>query len=289
MGQLVALASCLLSLLLLVKKGNALAQAKVPTMSSPLRKPVIIFCHGSGDTGAGAQAWVQSLLPSAMYNPWQWIFPTAKPIPYSLHFGVPTTVWYDREGGFAPTFPEVTDTVEASTQRLLELIQTTLADHPTLSSRDVVIGGFSMGGNIALQTAARWHHQHPTQPLGAVFGLSCYLNNDSKVWTLLQEYNRRQGHACWPPTYGAHGADDDFISPAWGLATHERLVQTLGDDKAILHFSLLPGVQHEMVADEMTELMAFLQQHVVAEDRGTSNKAASEAASCPSREKTNGK
>jgi len=27
-------------------------------------KPLIIFCHGSGDTGAGAQAWIQSLMPN---------------------------------------------------------------------------------------------------------------------------------------------------------------------------------------------------------------------------------
>ncbi|CAB9523835.1 expressed unknown protein (Partial), partial [Seminavis robusta] len=60
--------------------------------SAASKKPLIIFCHGSGDTGAGAQAWIESLVPPQVYRQWDWIFPTAQPIPYKLNGGMVTSV-----------------------------------------------------------------------------------------------------------------------------------------------------------------------------------------------------
>lgn len=235
-------------------------------MKNIKRKPIIIFCHGSGDTGAGAQAWVQSLIPTSIYNEWQWIFPTAKPIPYQLSGGQISSVWYDRTGGFAPSFPEMTETVEQSTTQLLGIIEKELEKGRL--PREIVIGGFSMGGNIAYQTAARCVNQ----PLGAVFGLSCYLNHDSRAWSLLEEQQN-----IWPPMFCAHGAADDFILPAWGQDTYNGLVQKAGIQSGESKFVLLPGVQHEMVPSEMNQLLSFLKTVVVQKNDASASAAEKES------------
>ena len=231
-------------------------------------KPLVIFCHGSGDTGPGAQAWVESLVPSKAMEQWDWLFPTAEPIPYQLSGGMVSSVWYDRIGGFAPTFPEQTATVERSTDQLLALIEEQIQQGQRCPS-SIAIGGFSMGGAIALQTAARWHAQSPDRPLGAVFGLSCYLNNDSKVWSLLKDTLTAKK---WPPTFIAHGEMDDFILPKWGQATWERLEQS----GVPMTFHLVPHAYHEMVESEMANLLDFLQLHTHRKERRQKQSTASE-------------
>ena len=122
-----------------------------------------------------------------------------------------------------------------------------------------------MGGAIAYQTAVRYHARQDVKPLGAVFGLSCYLNNDSKVWNILE--TKPNTSKIWPPTYIAHGASDDFISPKWGQATHERFVQ----NGIPASFQLVPHAYHEMVPAEIADLLSFLNkqrinEHVPKED-----------------------
>ena len=246
------------------------------TQMKLINKPILIFCHGSGDTGAGAQAWVQSLIPRTVYDEWTWIFPTAQPIPYQLAGGQVSSVWYDRQGGFDPKFPELTDSVQASVQRLMRVIDAELQKDPQLSARRIVIGGFSMGGNIALQTAAHWQARKNAEPLGAVFGLSCYLTQDSHTWTVLQQQNLASQAKPWPPTFGGHGAADDFILPTWGQDTFARLGQATKMDATTaaskMQFQLYPSVQHEMVSWEMADLMKFLKTHVHAQDAATAEK-----------------
>ena len=244
---------------------SSLSSSSSAADMSSSNKPLVIFCHGSGDTGAGVAAWVQSLMPAAIYNQFRWTFPTARPIPYQLAGGAVSSVWYDRQGGFDPSYPEVTNTVEASVHQLVQVIKQELQNNPQLSARNIVIGGFSMGGNIAYQTAARWHADATTTtPLGAVFGLSCYLNHDSRAWSMMQQQQQAKS---WPPTFVAHGAADDFILPAWGHDTYQRLVQTTGLAKNKSHFALYPDVQHEMVPREMADLVQFLHTHVVVKDK----------------------
>lgn len=220
-------------------------------MSTTTQKPLIIFCHGSGDTGDGAQAWIEHLVPPVEFKKWDWIFPTAKPIPYQLNGGMISSVWYDRVGGFDPSFPEQIVSIERSTDRLLTLIK---EESKNREPGKIIIGGFSMGGAIAYQTAARWHAQKDVAPLGGLFGLSCYLNDKSKVWSLLQ---RKQPNN-WPPTFIAHGGSDDFIRHEWGHSTFEQM-EKMG---VPAEFRVVPGVHHDMVPGEIAELLEFLKKNL---------------------------
>jgi len=235
------------------------------TTNNNNNKPLIIFCHGSGDTGAGAQQWIQSLVPPQVMEQFDWHFPTATPMPYSLAGGAPAHVWFDRAGGFEPTHPEQTASVEPSAARLMDIIETQV-NHRAPSR--VAIGGFSTGGGIALQTTARWHDpsRNNKPRLGAIFAMSSYLNNDSKVWTILEAEGNgtttTTNPTQWPPTFLAHGADDDFILPEWGQSTAERLGQ---QNVPVERFRVYPETHHEMARTELSDLMEFLDQSLNVE------------------------
>jgi len=215
-------------------------------MASGMR-PVVIMLHGSGDTGRGVEQWVRSLAPQSELDKYEWLFPSAEVIPYSLAGGQPSSVWYDRRGGFQPYHPEITPTVERSAQRILGLIDDAVAKG--VPPGKIAVGGFSMGGNLAYQTAARYHSDAAKPALGAVFGLSCYMADDSRAYALAQESGAR-----WPATYVAHGSADDFILPQWGEGTFTKL-KASGVDAS---FRLIPGICHEMAPGEIADVLAFL-------------------------------
>lgn len=52
-----------------------------------------------------------------------------------------------------------------------------------IPARRIVVGGFSMGGCLAMHTA-----YHLNQELGGVFALSAFLNNKSIVYEALEGY-----------------------------------------------------------------------------------------------------
>ena len=284
------------------------------TSTTKAKKPLILFCHGSGDTGYGAQSWIESLLPKSVYEQYDWLYPSAKPIPYTLNGGMVTSVWYDRDAhGFHPKYPEQTQTVEESTQLLLDIIHTEIEDKGR-TPNSILLGGFSMGGAIAYQTGIRYHYNlwkeslqqiqqekegqegnekcqsntynYEDKRLGGIFGLSCYLNYDSKVWSLLDEMTTKQSKdssmstlssssVSFPPMYMAHGTIDDFILPTWGQTTYETFQEKLHDlHAAYTHedehgdnsttdsnmkilLELLPNLHHEMNTYELVQVLNY--------------------------------
>lgn len=175
-------------------------------------------------------------------------FPTAVPIPYTLQGGGLASVWFDRTGGFDPSFPELTGTVEASTTLLEERI-----DHWVkmgVAPDKIAIGGFSMGGSIALQTAFR------SRSVGSVFAMSSYLCDDAKVWSLVAE--RIEAERMIPNVWQAHGTADDFIRFAWGEATSRRF-EGLG---VPIQFVPVPGIDHTMADGEIRALTKWLKEQL---------------------------
>ncbi|CAK0840831.1 unnamed protein product [Prorocentrum cordatum] len=136
-----------------------------------------------------------------------------------------------------------TSSVEASVARLLEFLQR--LQREGVPAHRIVVGGFSMGGGIALQLALR----HPGS-LGAVFALSSYLCDDAAAYRLAEGSRgvRR------PPVFMAHGRADSFIQFAWGEATARRL----GGLGVPVRFVPLPGVGHELASSEIDQLGAWI-------------------------------
>jgi len=227
-------------------------------------KGVVIFCHGSGDSGSGAKAYIEQVTPAQSQRLLRDSaiiieYPDARLRPYRLNYGYTMRIWFDRYGGMDPQNSEDTPSVEESASRLNELIDDLITNRG-IPPEKIALGGFSMGGGIALQTAARSSHT-----LGAVFALSSYLCNDSWVWKELEKYNasttrrnekqRKVNGLLTSPVFMAHGSSDDFVLPKWGKDTASRL-KSLGVD--IQQFLLVPGAGHQMTREELEELFQFL-------------------------------
>ena len=231
----------------------------------------IIFLHGSGDTGAGIQAWLKHVwggrfLARARKSNVEVHFPTASPRPYTLAGGQVSSVWFDRYA-LPPTAPEHTPSVEESCHQLGLLVDDLVARG--VPARRIAIGGFSMGGGIALQCMLRSPHK-----LGACFALSAFMCERAAIFERLEKHEGAAARARFPPCFIRHGAADDFILPQWGRATADRLLR-LGLD---VDFDLIPGVRHELSDGEVEELSEWVFGRLMEPEA-----ARDEAGSCDAR------
>ena len=100
-------------------------------------------------------------------------------------------------------------------------------------------------------------HKDPCQSentLAGVFVLSSYACDDSHLWHALQATPQQRR----PPLYQRHGAADDYILPAWGRATADRL-RGEGVD---VDFALEPRLEHRMSEGELAALTAWVLQRL---------------------------
>ncbi|XP_029416325.1 lysophospholipase-like protein 1 isoform X2 [Nannospalax galili] len=108
----------------------------------------------------------------------------------------------------------------------------------------ILIGGFSMGGCMAMHLAYRNH-----QDLAGVFALSSFLNKASVVYQALQE-----GDSMLPELFQCHGVVDNLVLHSWGEETNSTL-KSLGVSTT---FHSLPGVYHELNKTELEKLKSWV-------------------------------
>nr|CAB3263576.1 acyl-protein thioesterase 1-like [Phallusia mammillata] len=198
----------------------------------------VIFLHGLGDTGSG---W------SLAFNEFKqkhirYIFPNAPSIPVTLNHGMVMPAWYDLVA-INPRGPEDENGIKKSADKLRELIRKETTDHQIPSNR-IVIGGFSMGGALALYTALT----HPEQ-LGGVIALSSYLPlneqfKTGKVSLQNQKCNIFQGH----------GDMDPMVAPDFGKATHQILKAGRSSLGASTELKMYPNCGHSSCDDELDDV-----------------------------------
>jgi len=140
-----------------------------------------------------------------------------------------------------PRAREHTESLDQSAARLAALLDE--LQRAGISPHRIVVGGFSMGGGMALHLALR----EADRGLAGVFALSSFMCASSPAFAL--ESARRA-----PPVFMRHGAADGFILPRWGEATAEEL-RALG---AEVDFALVAGLDHTMADAEVIELTAWV-------------------------------
>ncbi|XP_075921252.1 lysophospholipase-like protein 1 isoform X1 [Petromyzon marinus] len=205
----------------------------------------VIFLHGSGDTGQGLQAWVKSLLQKDLASPHIRVsYPTAPFQPYTANNGEKRHVWYDRYK-ISWDVPEHEASIDAACRSLDEVIEKVVQSG--ISKNRIVIGGFSMGGAMAMLLTYRFHRD-----VAGVFALSSFLNKGSSVYTALRE---AQGES-FPELLQCHGRRDDLVPYAWGQGTAQEL-RALGVKVQQHDF---PRLTHDMSAVEL----ALVQDWILA-------------------------
>jgi lysophospholipase-2 len=127
----------------------------------------IIFLHGLGDIGGSwHEAFTMSRIAKSL--PYvKFIFPTAPIRKVTLNMGISMTSWFDLTG-LDQNAKEDQDGIEQSSKFLNDLIEEEIKNG--ILPERIMIGGFSMGGAIALHAALTSPHT-----LGGVVALSTWL------------------------------------------------------------------------------------------------------------------
>ncbi|XP_059269337.1 lysophospholipase-like protein 1 isoform X2 [Mustela nigripes] len=135
----------------------------------------LIFLHGSGDSGQRLRKWIQQVLNQELtFQHIKIIYPTAPPRPYTPMKGGISNVWFDRFK-ISNDCPEHLESINVMCQVLTDLIDDEVKSG--IKKSRILVGGFSMGGCMAMHLAYRNH-----QDVAGVFALSSFLNKTSAVY-----------------------------------------------------------------------------------------------------------
>lgn len=212
-------------------------------MASIMRKPSasVIFFHGSGDTGPNVLEWVRGLIGRDFNGSHiKYVFPTAPMQEYTPFDGEMSTVWFNRESVDIAA-EEDQGSMSQSYDIAKQLIQHEV-DRGIPHSR-IIVGGFSMGGALALHTG-----YHVNRNLAGVFAHSSFLNRKSVV------YESLEAESTHPELRMFHGTDDKVVKFQWGRETFDRL-QEFG---VIGTFTSLNNTAHELQKSSMLEVEQWI-------------------------------
>nr|XP_060610235.1 lysophospholipase-like protein 1 [Anolis sagrei ordinatus] len=202
----------------------------------------VIFLHGSGDTGPGVRDWIKQVLKQDLsFQHIKVIYPTAPVRPYTPMRGSLSNVWFDRYK-ISYDCPEHIETIDSMCQALTGLIDDEVKNG--IKKNRILLGGFSMGGGMAMHLAYGYH-----QDVAGVFALSSFLNKNSVVYQAL----KKEGQEL-PELFQCHGTADELVLYSWGEETNKMLT-SLGVTTTFLS---LPNLYHEMNKSELEKLQAWI-------------------------------
>uniref|UniRef100_H2ZKT0 palmitoyl-protein hydrolase n=1 Tax=Ciona savignyi TaxID=51511 RepID=H2ZKT0_CIOSA len=171
----------------------------------------VIFLHGLGDSGYGWYEGFGQIKKSHV----RYIFPNAPSMPVTMNGGFVMPSWYDLKG-LGPKSEEDEKGIKASAAKVRAIIEKEKSDHGIPSER-IMLGGFSMGGALALYTA----FTHPEQ-LGGVIALSSYLPLHQSFIKGLDGHNLTVQRC---PIFQGHGTADNMLPVNFGQLSHEVMKQ----------------------------------------------------------------
>lgn len=225
---------------MIIKNMRLMAKHVNPT--GRLHSASVIFLHGSGDTGPNVNEWVRALLGRDMEFPHiKMIYPTAPMQPYTPMGGNLSNVWFDRRSISIEAL-ESRKSLSQIYETVHDLINEEL-DHGIPSSR-IIIGGFSMGGALAMHTG-----YHLNTDLGGVFACSSFLNHDSIVYDSL-----KTPKSTLPELRMFHGDKDTLVPMEWGQQSFKKLEQ-LGVKGT---FTPLKNTMHELKKRELVDIQEWI-------------------------------
>ncbi|EDV29274.1 Lysophospholipase-like protein 1 [Trichoplax sp. H2] len=216
----------------------------VPNSSGRKHTATVIFLHGSGDTAVGVRHWLNVLVKGVFRFPHiRIVYPHAPQQPYTPLNGQLSNVWFDRRSIDANT-TEMLNSVDVMKDRIHQLIEDEVRQG--IPYHRIIIGGFSMGGAMALHAGYRY-----SRSLGGIFALSSFVPKDSAVFKELHSYKRSP-----PSAIVMSGDNDELVKFEWGVAVANTL-KSLGID---CQFQMFEGLQHDMSIEEINILKEWIIQ-----------------------------
>lgn len=121
-----------------------------------------------------------------------------------------SNVWFDRYETSIKV-PEHKETLNQTCEDLVKFIEDEMTSN-NLTNNQIILGGFSMGGALAIHLAFRY-----LPKTAAVFAMSSFLNRDTNVYEKIKASNSRS------PIFMAHGKNDTLVNHDWGYETFQNL------------------------------------------------------------------
>lgn len=157
----------------------------------------IIWLHGLGADGHDFESIVPELrLPPDLKI--RFVFPHAPTMPVTVNGGYVMPAWYDIYGGGVLDGGEDEEGLKRSQKQIIELIEAEI--RKGISSKKIVLAGFSQGGAMTLFTGLRY-----SQKLAGLMVLSAYLPLAEKTTAEMSEANSKT------PIFMAHGKQDGVV------------------------------------------------------------------------------
>ncbi|XP_061389858.1 lysophospholipase-like protein 1 [Musca vetustissima] len=205
----------------------------------------VIFLHGSGDNGTNLMDWIRILLRRNLeFDHIKLVYPTAPLQPYTPNGGQMSNVWFDRDS-ISIAAPENRSSMSKIYDAIHHIINDEVRNGIPLER--IIVGGFSMGGALALHTG-----YHLNTNIAGVFACSSFLNHDSVVYESLSKLTK--GQTDLPDLLMFHGDRDDLVPIEWGLLSFNKLTK-LGVKG---NFTTLTDTYHELKRKELHELHKWI-------------------------------
>uniref|UniRef100_A0A1B6DM39 palmitoyl-protein hydrolase n=1 Tax=Clastoptera arizonana TaxID=38151 RepID=A0A1B6DM39_9HEMI len=228
---------------------HVLGSVIVEPQTNHKKSASVIFLHGSGGSGLELKSSLQFVMGSKKmaFPHIELIYPTAPLQPYTPLCGEKSNVWFDRKAVHA-NVEEDRKSVDLMSQKIYTFIEDELVAKGTPYNR-IIIGGFSMGGAMALHVIYRYCPQ-----LAGVFTLSSFLNYDSLVYDDLKTRRSLAIDNTLPPLFSCHGDCDDLVSFEDGKGTFDNLLANGVSGE----FHTIKGIGHEIQKFEIDKLRNWI-------------------------------
>lgn len=201
----------------------------------------LILLHGLGASGDDLAGLATHLAqPSA--NKWRFLFPNAPVRPVTINHGMEMRAWYDidpQQGHSAATAD-----IRNSVATITELIRQQQA--LGIAAQRIVVGGFSQGGVIALETGLGYG-----DPLAGIIALSTYVHDPEH---LARRVHPANAHA---EIFLAHGHHDPMI-PMSRSVQSKAVLQQAGCQVQWHEYPM----GHEICMQEIQALAAWIGKHL---------------------------
>lgn len=200
----------------------------------------IIFLHGLGDTGHG---WSSVFADEIRHDHIKYICPHARSRSVTLNMGMHMPAWYNLYG-LTPDAQEDEDGINESTSILHSMIDAEI--RAGIPSERIIIGGFSMGGALALYAGLTYD-----KPLGGIIGLSSFLIQRTKV----PGNHTINKHI---PIFMGHGGQDFLVPLTFGQMT-EAYIKAFNPN---IQIKVYPGMAHSSCSEELEDVKNFIAQRL---------------------------
>jgi lysophospholipase-2 len=201
----------------------------------------VVFLHGLGDTGNG---W-SPVFESARAPHVKYICPSAGSRPVTINMGMSMPAWFDIKG-LSMDSEEDEAGIKQSAKQIHSILDAEVA--AGIPSERIILGGFSMGGALAIYTALTY----PKRLAGVVALSSFIIMRNHLPGTVSANHQ--------VPIFQGHGDVDPLVALPFARATHE-LLKAFNPNAT---FKLYSGMGHSASDKELKDVQAFLEKNIKA-------------------------